>query len=284
MKLFSFPLILIILLAAIPTTAIFATHLDSKGLTIEAAGFAITDDTIKTSEISITSISQKGTPSSTNLSIEDGFVTLDDTPYSLSKSTGSMLRDGKYFRVNGILSNSEKEIGTLNLFGKQIHESKDGLVYSITGKIVLDNTSYKIVYTSKISIMSVTTKPSQTTEQTNEVKILKGSSDKGNVKYFSDTRSNITPGTTVTFINEDTVSHTLLSGKENFGDRYNPFTADGRINSGKILPNSSKQITFEEMGFYRIYDPDYPWINKTYYVFPSSESQVIRQGSNQQGN
>jgi len=283
MRLSFFPLVFIILSATIPMTTAFATHLDSKGLAIEAAGFAITDDTIKTSEISITSISQKGTPSSTSLSIEDGFVTLDNTPYSLSKTTGSLLRDGKYFRVNGILTDFEEEIGTLSLFGKQIHESKDGLVYSITGKIILDKVSYKSVYTSKISIISVQSY-SQTIEKSNEVRILKGSSDKGNIKYFSDTRSSIAPGTTVTFVNEDTVSHRLFSGKENYGDRYNPFTADGRIDSGEILPGSSKQVTFEEMGFYRIYDPNYPWINKTYYVFPSSESQVIKQGSNQLGN
>ena len=117
-----------------------------------------------------------------------------------------------------------------------------------------------------------------------ESKILKGASNKGSIKYFSETRANITPGTTVTFTNEDIVSHTLLSGKENTGDRYIPFTADGRINTGEIPPNSSVKITFDEMGFYRIYDPEYPWINKTFYVFPSSDSQVIRQGNNQQGN
>lgn len=285
MKLSSSLLVLIVFLAALPITSVFAIHLDNKGLTIENTGFAITDTTIKTSQISITAISQKGTISSTNLSIEDGFVTLNDSLYSISKATGSLLHDGKYIRINGILSDTQ-EIGTVSLFGKLIHESNEGLVYSVTGKIVSEKISYKVVYTSKISSISTTSKTSsETTIKTNEeVKILKGASNKGNIKYLSDTRSSVTPDTTITFINEDVTSHTLLSGRENYGDRYNPFTADGRINTGEIPAGSSKQVTFDKTGFYRIFDPDYPWINKIYYVFPASESQVIRQGSNQQGN
>lgn len=283
MKFTPFHLTLIILLTAIPTTVVFATHLDSKALSIEGSGFAINDDAIKSSEISIILLSQKGTISSSNLSVEEGIFTLNDSPYSLAKTTGSILRDGKYIRVNGVLVDSEKEIGTLNLFGKLIHESKNGLVYSFTGKIVLDKISYKTVYTSKISILTSSPKPSEVIEKSIETKILKGASNKDTVYYFSDTRTNIIPGTTITIINEDSVSHILLSGKES-GDRHIPFISDGRINTGEIPAGASKKITFDEMGFYRIYDPDYPWINKIFYVFPSSDSQIIRQGNNQIGN
>lgn len=288
MKLLPILIVAVILSITISIPGAFATHLDNKGLDIEATGFAINDDSIKASEVSITSISQKGTISSTSLSIQDGLVTLDDAPYAFSKITGSLLRDAKYFRVNGALTNSDQEIGTLSLFGKQIHESKEGLVYSVTGKIVVNNISYKVVYTSKISIITSTTptKPTDTTNTSNIIKILKGSSDKGNIKFVSDARPKIAPGTTVTFVNEDTVSHTLLSGKENYGDRLVPFTADGRINVGEIPAGSSKQVTFDEMGFYRIFDPAYPWINTTFYVFPATDSQKIRDatGPNQSGN
>jgi len=287
MKILPILIVAVILSVTVSIPGAFATHLDNKGLDIESTGFAINDDSIKTSEVTITSISQKGTISSTSLSIQDGFVTLDDTPYAFSKITGSLLRDAKYFRVNGALTDSDQEIGTLSLFGKQIHESKEGLVYSVTGKIVVNSISYKVVYTSKISIITSTpTKPTDTTDTSNIIKILKGSSDKGNVKYLSETRTKFPPGTTITFVNEDIVSHTLLSGKENYGDRYIPFTADGRINVGEIPPGSSKQITFDEMGFYRIFDPDYPWINTTFYVFPETNSQQIRDatGPNQSGN
>jgi len=85
-------------------------------------------------------------------------------------------------------------------------------------------------------------------------------------------------------VNDDVVSHSILSGKENYNDRHNPFTADGRISTGELAPGESTSITFDDAGFYRLYDPDYPWMKIVAYVFPDVDSLIIRQGNNQLGN
>ena len=55
------------------------------------------------------------------------------------------------------------------------------------------------------------------------------------LRYFSQDRISVEPGTTITIINDDLVSHSILSGKENYNDRNDPFTPDGRISTGNIL-------------------------------------------------
>ena len=70
------------------------------------------------------------------------------------------------------------------------------------------------------------------------------------------------------------VSHRVFSGKENYGDRYNQFTADGRISTDKILPGESINITLDKAGFYRLYDPDYQWMHIVAYVFPKISSSI----------
>ncbi len=88
-----------------------------------------------------------------------------------------------------------------------------------------------------------------------------------------------TTGITITIVNDDKVSHSIISGKEN-RDRYIPFTPDGRISTGDIAPGESVNITFDDMGFYRLYDPDYEWMKIVAYVFPSSDNLVFDDGEN----
>ncbi len=85
-------------------------------------------------------------------------------------------------------------------------------------------------------------------------------------------------------MNDDDVSHSILSGKENYNDRHNPFTPDGRISTGEILPGESINITFDEMGFYRLYDPAYPWMEIVTYSFPDVDNLILGTTKNQQGN
>ena len=35
-------------------------------------------------------------------------------------------------------------------------------------------------------------------------------------------------------------------------------------------------ITFDDAGFYRLYDPNYPWMKIVAYVFPSSDNLILR--------
>ncbi len=101
------------------------------------------------------------------------------------------------------------------------------------------------------------------------------------MRYFSQDRFSVEPSTTITIVNDDVVSHSILSGKEN-SDRYVQYTADGRISTGEILPGESTTITFDELGFYRLYDPDYEWMGIVAYVFPDSDSLTIRDVGNPQ--
>ena len=50
------------------------------------------------------------------------------------------------------------------------------------------------------------------------------------------------------------------------------FTKDDRIITGEISPGESVSIFIDEVGSYRIIDPDYPWMEISVYSFPDSES------------
>jgi len=81
-------------------------------------------------------------------------------------------------------------------------------------------------------------------------------------------------------VNDDVVSHSVISGKENYNDRNNPFTPDGRISTGELAPGESISITFDDAGFYRLYDPDYTWMKIVAYVFPNVDNLIFGQGQN----
>jgi plastocyanin len=120
-------------------------------------------------------------------------------------------------------------------------------------------------------------------------------------------RISIDPGTTITFVNDDDTSHRLVSGIGNSnllngkicselpddipeGFSYIPegsegrdcdFIFDGRINTGEIASGDSITITFDDRGFYRLLDPDYPWMRIDGYVFSNlSDNLVIGEGQN----
>ncbi|MFB5647201.1 MAG: hypothetical protein ACE5RO_03555, partial [Candidatus Nitrosomaritimum yanchengensis] len=160
-----------------------------------------------------------------------------------------------------------------------------------TGRITNGDNSYKIIYTTKLSTLAKVI-PAQTTSKSDDltIHIIKGAASRGisdsyvgagvgagqtngfTLNYFTKNRIAIEPGTTITIVNDDLVSHSILSGKENYGDRYNQYTADGRISTGEILPGKSITITFDDAGFYRLYDPNYQWMNIIAYVFPNVDN------------
>lgn len=52
--------------------------------TLEGSGYAVTENTIKTSEIDLAISTQKQTGSSIASSVEDGFITLDDEDFLIT--------------------------------------------------------------------------------------------------------------------------------------------------------------------------------------------------------
>jgi len=278
----------------------FATISPNSAFTLEGSGYAVTEDTIKISEIDLVLSTQKQTGSSVKSSIEDGFITLDDQDFLATELEATILREGNYIRVNGVVESDTGDTASIRFFGRLVEESKTASVYGFTGRITIDDNDYKIIYTAKLSELSKI-KPTSTESKTDEkltIHILKGSSTQGvgtyidvgaasestgslNLRYFSQDRISIEPGTTITIVNDDVVSHSILSGTENDNDRYNQFTADGRISTDTILPGQSTNITLDNAGFYRLYDPDYHWMKIVAYVFPNIEDNLILgQGKN----
>jgi len=286
----------------------FANINENSAFLLEGSGFAVTEELIKVSEIDIglTSNQQKG--SSIDFLIEDGFITLNNEDFVISELEGKFLREGNYVRINGNIESTRGLDTTISFFGRLVEESKSASIYGFTGRITTTTDSYKIIYTAKLSQL---TKIGETTnnspvEEILSVRILPDSSTQGiassyiesgktrdprlgsidplSLGYFSLDRITIEPGTTITLVNDDYVAHSIASGKENYGDRHNPFTPDGRISTSDILPGKSIEITFDEMGFYRLYDPTYPWMKIIVYSFPNVDNIILGTTKNQQGN
>ena len=285
----------------------FAIVSPNSAFTLEGSGYAVTKDMIKTSEIDLALSTQKQTGSSVKSSIEDGFITLDDKNFLITKLDATTLHEGKYIRINGNVESDTGDKASIKFFGRLVEESKNASIYGFTGKITIDDKDYKIIYTAKLSELSkIKITPTQSKiDEKITIHIAKGSSTQGvgtyidlagakqkaseiqsstdslRFRYFSQDRISIEPGTTITIVNDDVVSHRIFSGKENYGDRYNQFTADDRISTDKILPGESINITLDEAGFYRLYDPDYQWMKIVAYVFPNIKDNVILgQGKN----
>jgi len=294
----------------------FAEISENQAFLLEGSGFAVTEESIRISEIDLGLSSQQQRGSSIDFLTEDGFITLDDEEFLVSNLEGKFLREGRYIRINGSIESSSGFDTSISFFGRLVEESKNASVYGFTGRITTPDDTYKVIYTTKLSSLTKITTTPTSSEESNDltIYITKGSASQaltsgyieaGNLisqaarsqspddalrlRYFSQDRISVEPGTTITIVNNDVVSHSIISGKENYGARYNTeltstFTPDGRISTGELAPGESVTITFDDAGFYRLYDPDYPWMKIVAYVFPDVDSLIIRQGSNQLGN
>jgi hypothetical protein len=109
------------------------------------------------------------------------------------------------------------------------------------------------------------------------------------------------PGTLITIVNNDDVSHTFVSGVSNSNnaglvanyddylicelnekiaptsntysdDNICDFNKDDRVITDIISPGNSVSFLLSDVGTYRMIDTDYPWIEFAIYVFPDSNS------------
>ena len=283
----------------------FAEISENQAFLLEGSGFAVTEDSIRISEIDLGLSSQQQSGSSIDFLTEDGFITLDDEEFVISELEGKFLREGRYIRINGNIESSTGDNTSISFFGRLVEESKNATVYGFTGRITTQDDSYKIIYTTKLSPLTKIDTISSEKSDDLTIYILKGSSlqgiassyiDAGSVRdevlatqntseplrlgYFSIDRISVEPGTTITITNNDITSHSILSGLENYNSRNNPFTPDGRIATDEIPPGESINITFDDAGFYRLYDPDYTWMKIVAYVFPNSDNLILGEGKN----
>jgi len=308
---------------------------------LEGSGFAVTVDSIKTTEIDFAMSTSDKVGSRTNILIEDGFVTLNEDDFIVTDLTGTALREDRFIRISGTIEDSFGDEASFRVFGRLIQNSDEGAVYGFTGRLTFEGEEHKIIYTTKLSELTSTSLVQKTSiEETSDgilIHILPGSSNQaialdyieiGEIKrqieaitgssslgarYFFPDRISIEPGTTVTFVNDDDASHRIVSGTGlgqhssllsgqvvicetpqedlplgfSYAGSDCDFTFDGRIDSGSIEPGDSWTGTLVDMGFYRIIDPSYPWMNVVIYSFPDTDSEVIQQastGAEQTGN
>jgi len=251
----------------------FAEISENQAFLLEGSGFAVTEELIKISEINLGLSSQQQHGSTIDFLTEDGFITLGDEEFLISNLEGKFLREGRYIRINGDVESSNGFDTSINFFGRLVEESKDAAVYGFTGRITTPDDTYKIIYTTKLSTLSKIDITPTSSKKSNDliIHILQGSSSNSVTKYFSQNIISIKPGTTITIVNDDVTSHNIISGLEH-RSRDNPFTPDGRISTGDIAPGESINITFDDAGFYRLYDPNYTWMRIITYVFSDTGS------------
>ena len=300
-------LTLLVILSGYFVNETFAEISENQAFLLEGSGFAVTEDIIRISEIDLGLSSQDQRGSTINFLTEDGFITLDDEEFVISNLEGKFLREGKYIRINGEIESSSGFDTSISFFGRLVSESKDASVYGFTGRMTTSDDTYKVIYTTKLSSLTKIDITSSQSEESDDpiLYILRGSSSQGiadsyidagsvrdqatstqnaadplRLRYFSQDRISVEPGSSITIVNDDVVSHSVISGKENYGDRHDPFTPDGRISTEIIEPSDSVVITFDDAGFYRLYDPNYPWMKIVAYVFPASDSLVFGDGQN----
>ena len=111
-------------------------------------------------------------------------------------------------------------------------------------------------------------------EKTIKINILQGSSNTGNVKYYSLDTVTVTPGTIVIWKNEDSVPHTIQSGIASFS-AGKPFTPDGKINSGDIASGQTFKVTINELGITRFFDSKYSWMDGIIICLPETKSTSL---------
>ena len=278
---------------------------------VEGTGYAVTADSIKISEMDFLVELDRQIGSRASLTVQDGFVTLGDMDYFVSDVTGTVLNDGRFIRIAGTASNDFGDEVSISFFGRIVEDSTEGSVYSFTGRISEGFFSSKIIYTSKISQITsssttdVTTTPDFDKLGDKEILVIitpnadsqglgldyitarsaateatfEQGDDPTRARYLYPNRLTINPGTTLTFQNDDNVSHLILSAKRDtnargIGHDFRIFP-DGRINSGEIPPGESRSVTINEIGFLFLVDPDYLWVRMDVVSFPDIEPDII---------
>lgn len=131
-----------------------------------------------------------------------------------------------------------------------------------------DITFFDPSYTWMIGVISPTSVSTPT--QTVQINILPGASTAKSSQYLSPSSIQVTPGTTIVCVNQDSVAHRIVSGQQQSittGTQGAQITAapafnpDGRIDTGIIAPGQSFKFTITGTGVFSFYDPSNTWIN-----------------------
>ncbi|MGQ0795078.1 MAG: cupredoxin domain-containing protein [Nitrosopumilaceae archaeon] len=244
---------------------------------LQGNGFVISKDIIEVSKLDLQFSTNKIANDNIKLNLKDGIISISDDDYITSSGwTGTTLSDGRFVRLSGSIESSNGIKIPVTLFGRLVDDSSDGIVYSFTGRLKVQDDSLKLVYIVKIIGSPVVhiEEEDQTQEKTILINILSGSSNPGNIRYYSTDTITISPGTTITWKNEDSVSHTILSGIASFSPGK-PFKPDYKINSGEIAPGQTFNATINDVGITRFFDSTYSWMDGVIVTLPKEKSTSL---------
>jgi plastocyanin len=248
---------------------------------LQGSGFIITQDSIEDSELNFQFLSDKIVNGRMKINLADGVASISNDDYITSNGwTGTALRDGRFLLLSGNAENTNGDKISINLLGRLVDDSKDGSVYSFTGKITKNDETMKIVYTGKIigtnnAVKETTTEEKPKQEKTIQINILSGSSNRGNINYYSLDTVTITPGTIIVWKNDDSIPHTIMSGIASFS-HGKPFTPDGKIDSGDIAPGQTFKATINDLGITRFFDSKYSWMDGVIISLPDTKSTSLK--------
>jgi plastocyanin len=256
----------------------------NKVFSLTGSGFAASTETISGAGIDLL-FSTNQQKNKIDLTLQSGLITLDGRELTLSEPSGTILKNGNIFKFSAEASDSEGKKYTFKAVGKLVDKTSKDSIYSLSGTLGDSTKATKLVFTTKASESTLQIDVDKVSGTT--IKILSGSSNPNTQSYigqqigfrfqfFSMDRLTIPPGTSVTFVNEDTVSHSLKSGSPKYQSSHKDFTADGRVSSGEIKPGKSWTVTFDEIGLYRLFDEKYQWMDMTVFVIDASKLPKLK--------
>ena len=265
----------------------------NKSFTMTSNGFAVSEGQISESSSNM-EFSIIKTNTEPKFDMQNGMIFLEQTDWTLSDLTGSLLQNGKLLKLNAQATDIQGKLGTFDATAKLLESGTNDSVYTISGTITdSQHKIIKLVYISKISQLSTKSinKPTENLQKSITVKILMGSANPKSETYktqiagfkfnfLSQDRIKIPPGGTITFVNEDNVTHSLVSGIDNTKQTKIWFIPDGKISSGPILPGKSWSVTYNDKGFFRLFDTKYKYIDATIFVYDTSKIQSTKRPLN----
>ncbi|MEX0764894.1 MAG: hypothetical protein WDZ43_04360 [Nitrosopumilaceae archaeon] len=248
---------------------------------LQGSGLAVTEESIDDSALDLQFSTGKLANTRMKVTLEDGLISFLNDDYVASNSwAGTVLSNGRFISLSGDAENASGDKISLSLLARLVQNSKDASVYTVTGKITKDGEPIKLIYSVKVtgsSTISEKTPTQQETpkEKTVQINILAGASKPGNIKYYSLPTVQITPDTTITWKNDDTVSHRIMSGVASFS-HGKPFKPDGKMDSGDIAPGQIFSVTIKEVGITRFFDTTYSWMDGVIISLPESGSKSLK--------
>ena len=246
---------------------------------IQSYGYVLGNQTIFDSNVALELT--MGAKNGTDLQsfLDNGLITIANSHYlNTGEWQTSILRDGKYMIIKGDAQDQNGNVIHLNLFGRIVDNNQEGSVYIISGKIT-GSEIMKVSYSAKIidanstitkSILPITSSNQTQNNIQNQISspikmninIVSGASNPGNGIFLSPSSIQVKPGTIVTWTNNDSIPHRIMSGQILSSTSGSPhFISDGKIDSDIIAPGQHYQVTISNTGSTQFYDPSYTWIN-----------------------